>query len=1095
MKWTTEQLSAINSRGGKIIVNAGAGSGKTAVLTNRIINYIINNGSINELLIVTFTNLAAVEMKTRIKKTIHEEITKDPNNIHLQEQAELIDEALIMTMDSFYTKLIKENFSSLKIKPNFKIIEEVEHNIIKNNILNKLIEEVILLEKYKVLFDNFSNFKNGITINEIIINFNNYLNKFPFPEKFLNNLINQYNKETFEESIWSPILNTNLLENILEIENLYLDFLTEIKLDDNLTKHLTKFLENELANIKELKTFESLQQLKNKLTTFKFIDYPRIKGYSDHPVSLKIKSARTIIKKIIKDYNDLINIDELILKEHLNIIKPLVEFTKLYRKNLEQIKLEKNVLSFDDIPHLVIKLLIKDYNYETKNITLNEIAFQIKEYFKEILIDEFQDTNLVQDLIFKSISKGNNLFIVGDAKQSIYGFRNAEPKLLIEEKNKATINSFPKLINLNKNFRSRKEILDFTNLIFSKTMKKNFGNIKYNKDESLNTGRAKDNNLIIPEINIINNNKDKTEQEAIFITNKIKELVNQNIKLSDIAILLRSPGEFTNTLRRYLKMANIDVYTDRSPIYFDNYEIKLIIAFLKIINDPTDEISLITVLRSPLFEIDENLLLKLRKINKENLFKNLNKINDLKLTNFLNIYNDILKKSKIYKTNKLINYIYNKTNFLNIINCLENGIDRIDNLLNMVNHAKEIDETLPNFIKFIDDLLDEDYSLEGSNPTPRTDSVLITTIHQSKGLEFPIVILPQLDKKFNLTDLYQNILYDDNYFLSFKIRDFKNFTIKQNIIYELIKINKKNKQLAEELRIFYVALTRAKEKLILSGTVNNISNTILKISSLIGNNETIPTFYLKRSNSFLDFLLPVIIKHNLGKELRENANIDLSLYNDPCNFNLNIIEPNDIKAITKETKKIKKVINNEQYKAYKPVIQKESLTVSEINNPFKTKLKPKFIEDNKGLIIGTIYHNILEHLPFIKYNNLNLEQELKKLNINEEINLNINKEKILNFFNTSFYQNIILKSKILKEYPITFLYNESVVEGIIDLLCEYNNEFYIIDYKSDITSEKELIKRYKTQINLYEQALKQQGITNIHKYIYSFNLNKFIKIK
>ena len=334
---------------------------------------------------------------------------------------------------------------------------------------------------------------------------------------------------------------------------------------------------------------------------------------------------------------------------------------------------------------------------------------------------------------------------------------------------------------------------------------------------------------------------------------------------------------------------------------------------LKIIDNPYDEISLTAVMRSPLFAIEPGLLMEIRKYNeKNNLYNNLFKMrNNSLIDNFLNKLTSYHSQALSLNINKLLNYIYNDTKIMAIMSSLDNGEARIKNLLEMVNHANNYLENntnnLHDFIVYLDTLIDNNYSLEGVNPASEKDSVLITTIHKSKGLEFPIVILPRLDKRFNFDDLSKDILLDNDYYLGFKLRDHQTYGINSNLIFELIKKEKKTKQLSEELRVLYVALTRAKEKLIMTGIVKNINKKINYINSLIGNDNVISLVYLKQVTNLLDWILPVVIKHNSSKELQEITNIDTKLYNDTLNLKTYIQDLNDI-IIEEKTLKVKKLI-------------------------------------------------------------------------------------------------------------------------------------------------------------------------------------------
>ncbi|MDD2518359.1 MAG: helicase-exonuclease AddAB subunit AddA [Bacilli bacterium] len=1159
MKWTNEQSLAINERGGKIIVSAAAGSGKTAVLSARIIDYILKGGSIDKLLVVTFTTLAAGEMKERIKKNINNAIINDPTNTHLQEQLLLVELAQIMTMDAFYNKLIKENFARLNISPDFKVIDEIEYKVVKLKTAKEVVE--MALENninIKTLLDNFIDYKNGTTIEDLLISFDEYINKMPNSDSWLEELLSNYEVDDFNNSLWSNLIYSELKSDFEGFKTLYDDVLEEIKLDDTLYDKLNDFLLNErepLIKVIEAINNKDFSSLTHLIKTLNFERFPTIKGYSDNSTSVKIKAIRASLKKVIKDYEETILYFGESFKTDLEkiniIIKELIEITKIYRQSLKTFRETNNVYSFDDIPHLVLQLLVKDYNFKTGVITKSSYADTLSNNYDEILIDEFQDTNLVQNIIFSSLSKNdNNLFIVGDVKQSIYGFRSARPDLLIKEKKDAYSNKFPRLINLSKNFRSRQEVLDFSNYLFSKIMSDNYGDINYDESEVLNLGASylssNDNdvelhlltNLTIEDEEDLEEDISNYEKEAVVVAKRIKELFDSNYQVidsktnkyrnilkSDIAILLRSPGAFGNILRETLINYGIEVYTDRAPVYFDNYEVKLIISLLKIIDNPYDDISLVAVLRSPIFGFSEDELLEIRNIDKHNSFiDNLRKKDTDKISDFLNRLNDYQNNATTLKISKLLNYLYNDTKILAIMSALDNGRNRVKNLLEMINHAqKYIDNghsTLHEFITYVDTLIDNDYSLEGVNPASDKDSVLITTIHKSKGLEFPVVILPRLDKQFNFEDLKKDILMDNDYYLGFKLRNHDDFSVNSNLILEVIKKEKKLKQLSEELRVLYVALTRAKEKLIMTGVLKNIPKKIKEINSMIGNESSISLVYLKQSKSMLDWIIPIILKHQSGRELREMADVDTKLYNDEINLKLNVIDLNTIVPLEQASSSdIIKIVDinymadvlNYSY-PYQQTNYKQKMSVTELKETRNNPLKPKFIDSGIQFQVGNTYHKILEYLPFIEYNDNTLKEAINKLVTDKLITLEelklINIKKISNFFKDEIYLEKILGSNIYREHQITFTINineleeeetnlddEIVIEGIIDLFCEKNNFYYLVDYKSDIvTNEQELITRYKKQLDLYEHALAKKTKGNIKKYIYSFHFGKFIEI-
>lgn len=1157
VNWTEDQKRAIDTRGGKIIVSAAAGSGKTAVLSERVINYILNGGDINRLLIVTFTKLAASEMKERIKANIDISLNKDPSNEHLLRQSLLVENAKIMTMDAFYNMLIKENFAILKIKPDFKVIDEIEHNIIKDNIVKTVInndlahDDTILIK----LLDNFSDYKNGTTIEQLVISFNEFINKMPFPEQWLESFRSVYNTVDFNNSVWSNLLYDDLFLNIDSYSKLYNEAIDEIGQDDLLYEKLFPFLTNEVSSISLLSesiVLKNMININSIIKSFTFERFPTIKDTGDNPLCLRIKVLRDNLKKLIKNYQD--NIDYLdedkflsdLLKQK-ELIDGLILITNKYRHELKTVMTKDNILSFDDVPHLVLDLLIKNYDYTTKKYEKTDYATTLAQDYDEILIDEFQDTNMVQNLIFASLSNDNkNLFIVGDVKQSIYGFRSARPDLLTNEKNNANSDSFPMLITLGQNFRSRKEVLGFCNYLFSKIMTSEFGEVLYDDSEQLNLGAEYQESLITtPELYLLTNNSEveneddlsKVEKEAIFVAKKIKDLINSNyqvydnknrvfrdIKLSDIAILLRSVSNRGEIFRNALINEGIGVYTENSPVYFDNYEIKLVISFLQVINNPYDDVAIIALLRSPLFAFTPDELLDIRSVNNyDYIYNNMLKLNNSKIVSFLKKLDNYSSLSNQLLLYELINYLYNDTKFIAIISHMTNGKERVKNLLEMINHAKKFIDSdnysLYDFINYLEKLIENKSSLMGTNPVSEKDNVLITTIHKSKGLEFPIVFLPSLDKKFNFQDLTQDILMDNDYYLGFKTRDYDNYTINSNLVLELLKKVKLKKQLSEELRVLYVALTRAKEKLIMSANVNKLDKKCMDINSLLGNAEKIGIGYLMNSKSYLDWLLAVSLKSRCGKDLRDTANVETKLYNDEIRYEIKIIDNTSLSSDFNIKQDDNYSINFDEIKEIldydypnQEVKYKTYTSVSELKKNNLNYLKPKFIDDGKQMKVGIIYHKIMEHLNFINYDIDNINIAIKELISNnfitkEELEL-ISIHKITNFFMSDLYKNYIVNGDNHHEYSINFnlplnliesetdCEEEILVEGIIDLLCIYKNEYIIIDYKSDITNnDEDLINNYKKQLNLYALGIdKMFKNTTISKYIYSFNLAKFIKI-
>ena len=1077
MNWTNEQKKAIDLRGGRIVVSAAAGSGKTAVLSERVINYIKKGGSLDKLLIVTFTKAAATDMKEKIRKKL-----KDAN---LEEQLMLVDSAKIMTMDSFYNMILTENALNIPINPTFEMFNENEYKIFKKNTMTSILEKN-LETKY---CNNFFDAKKFSIGEEFAIEMAEFLKKMPSPFKWFDNLISEYQKTDFSKSVLSDYF-FNHLENIFkEYDNLYETYLTQIGQSEEAYNALNEFLTIEKKNLENITiaiSEKNIEKMKRILKA-EFKTYPS-GSFSKEEAVVAMKNLRTIykddIKKTLKYLEDFENYSD-VKKEQLEIVMELKKILENYFVTLQEKLQEKNLLGFDDIQNCVFQLLISDYNYEKNQITKTDYAKNLSNNFDEILIDEYQDTNLMQDVIFRSISNNDeNIFIVGDIKQSIYKFRGSDPGVMLEKMNNSFKENFPRIITLDQNFRSRKEILDFVNYIFENLMQKNYGSLDYDDSHKLKNGmdfpKLNNSKINLTLIDYEDNKDDDTvyEKEASYIANQIRQLLDSDliiskrkIKPSDIAILLRSTSGNAEIYLRALKKAGVPVYTESAPRYFEKYEIRLFISILKLVVKD-DLISLYSIARSPLTEYDEVDLYN----NRENPW---NWFWSTEIGRTVLEFRDVSEKMHLVE---LVNYIFEKTEMLTIMSSMDDGENRFKNLLEMINHANmQVSQNIDDFVLKIESMIEESFDFEGTNPAPNEDSVIITSIHKSKGLEYPIVFLPKLNQEFNMKDLNKDFLIDKDLYTSFYI---KKENMKTNLNFDIIKMKKRKEILEEEMRLFYVALTRAKEYLYMSSTVRKFENKLDKIS--VQNQESkLSYIYLNKCRSYLDFMIPSLLK---VKEVGET--FDLITKKILENFAFEFLDISEVQ-IDNDVKIESEIeyINLEEL----PLIKKEhrekrNISVSDLK-------ESKFISNKKATNIGNIYHYIMENIQFKKYDFKSLTEEINNLVEKEEVE-KIKIENILSFFTNSFFENTILNSKIKKEKTIYYFDKEKnyIINGVIDLLCIIDDKAYIIDYKSDLKTEKELLESYKKQLDLYEDSLKEKGYLEVYKYIYSFHLKTFIRV-
>ena len=665
VKWTDEQLQAINEDRNNVLVAAAAGSGKTAVLVERIINKIINkNIDIDKILVVTFTNAAASEMRERILEAIYEKLEKNPEDVNLQKQINLLPKASICTIDSFCLDVVKNNFYEIGISPNFRIGDNTELELLKQETIEELFEEKYEVndEKFLKLLETYSTYLSDDSLKNLILGIYNFIQSSPFPNDWLEEKVEEFNignniKLDFSNTVWGKIILENIKENVLDCKLKLEDILKSIKRFEELSKYIN-VIQIDINNMNKVLNSNNWEELYNSIYSVSFEKWP-----VDRKVTLEEKNIakdnRDKIKKqfskaveIVNCNSEEANLDIIYMYDILNSIKELVfEFKEKLIKN----KQEKNIADFSDVEHYALNILLKKNELGVYEPT--EVAKKYRKKFNEIAIDEYQDSNLVQEYILSSISNGKNMFMVGDVKQSIYKFRQACPELFLSKyenyekaKDNQEVSNLKGIkIQLFKNFRSRANILDTTNLIFENIMSKKLGDIDYNEEEYLNLGanfEETEKELIATntEIDIIENSKEiddteeddaicselneepieNTEIEAKYVARKIKELVDSQkviydkkagyrpITFKDIVILLRATTERANVFEKEISKFNMPVFSDTSSEYLDSIEIQTIMSLLKIIDNPIQDIPLVTVLRSFVGGFTDNELIQIR---------------------------------------------------------------------------------------------------------------------------------------------------------------------------------------------------------------------------------------------------------------------------------------------------------------------------------------------------------------------------------------------------------------------------------------------------------------------------------------------------
>ena len=1188
-KWTNEQLSAITQKGNNILVAAAAGSGKTTVLVERIIRKIINdNVDIDKILVVTFTNAAASEMRERILTALYKQIDEDPLNQRLRKQIVLLNKASICTIDAFCLDIIRNNFFEIGASSNFRIADNTELELLKQEAIEETFEELYLEndDEFNKLIELYAGYKDDENLKNIILKIHNYIQSAPFPEDWLEEQIEKFNMsniEDFSQTEWGKIILKNFRDEvlnsiqILESSKHQLDMITELSkfslvVADDINQ--LKFLEQNWDN------WERAYEIANNL---KFKTWPTDKKVVSN-LKEDTKKARDNVKKRISkavSQTFIYNTEEAV--EDINamypILKKIKDVTLKFMEKFSEKKSNKNIMDFSDIEHYALKILLK--KDENGIYQKTEVAKKYEEKFNEIAIDEYQDSNLVQEYILTSISNGKNIFMVGDVKQSIYRFRQAKPELFLDKYQKYGLepNEYGQKIKLFKNFRSRENILDTTNLIFSDIMSADFGEIEYDESEYLNLGATYEEpteNVEFAgktELDIIDLKKEenedgeeieedssselleKTEIEAKFVANRIQKLIKskyqvydrktgyRDITYKDIVILLRATSNTANVFEKELLNLNIPVFSDQAENYLESIEIRTITSLLKIIDNPYRDIPLVTVMRSIIGDFTDNELIEIRLTQNEGYFydslkeaKASPKIDGKlkeKVINFLDKLNKWREEERYLPLNEFIQKIYEETDYYNYVRLMPNGQVRKANLKMLLDRAKDYEKIsfkgLFNFIRYLEKVKSSNSDLSSAKVIGENENVVrIMSIHKSKGLEFPVAIISRTDKKFNQKDLNESILLHQDIGFGMQYINYDRKIEYTTATKEAIKIKTKEESIAEEMRILYVALTRAKEKLIITGVENDFTKSIEQKKELLEiyekENYKINHLVLKKYLSYLEWIELVYLNH---QDIENQITLNKIAKKDvlKAEENQEEQEKRNIELPEKiDYEKINEILNWQyKYKEMTNIQSKMSVTkIKELKNNETQKqqhieIKPKFMLDKTKVSSaerGTITHLILQKLDFTKeYSKEELAQFVNNLctkNIITQIQKDsINIEKIYQIINTQFIKNLKNAKEIKKETPFyTYINTKEIyntqnsenilVQGIIDLYyINQQNEVILVDYKTDYVegSGEELIDKYKVQLEIYKKALEESLKEKVkHIYIYSIYLNKEIEI-
>lgn len=1125
-------------------------------------------------------------MREKILEAIYKKIEENTEDENLQKQIILLNKASISTIHSFCLDVIKNNFYEIDVSANTRIADDSEILLLQQEVIDDLFEEKYEEEdsNFIKLIKTYTKYNQDEVLKDLILRVYSYIQASPFPEEWLEEQIEKLNIEdgtNFSDTVWGKIITENanqiLEDSILKLQNIRtkmtrfpeLDKFTA-KIEDDIDKYT--YIQNNLSDwdtaVEAINTLKNATWIKDQKITNDLKD--------------EAKDVRESTKDEFKKVKKLMNCssEEAVqdIKYMYPILKMLKDLILEFSQKFYQRKREKNIMDFSDMEHLALKILVK--KDENGNIVKSEIAKKYENKFEEIAIDEYQDSNLVQEYILTSVSRGNNIFMVGDVKQSIYKFRQARPKLFLDKYDNYKldpVNGEDRKIQLFKNFRSRSNILDFTNLVFEDIMSRELGNIEYNQDEYLNLGanfeeiQNQDYKTELEILDLSEENDDiwKTDEEetekeqekvedvvleARFVARKIKELIDskyqiidkktgrRDIQYKDIAILLRTSSGVANVYEKEISELEIPVYSDSSSQYLQSVEIETIMSLLRIINNPMQDIPLVTVMRSPIGNFTDNELIEIRMADRNSSFYEALLKSDLeKAHRFLSLLKELREDEEYMTLDEWIWNIYTKTGYMNYVNLMPNGALRVSNLRMLFERAKQYEEAsfkgLYNFINFIDKIKFNQEDLKAAKIIGENENVVrIMTIHKSKGLEFPVVILAGVGKQFNFRDLNGKILLDQDLGMGPQYIDSDRYIEFKTLAKKALAIKAKNEAISEEMRILYVALTRAKEKLIIVGRQKDVNKKmsekqkLLEIYSTIDDNKINP-YLLQKYKTYLDWLELIYLKEGVANtknlftvNINKREKTSVKIENEVEDISKKIIEESNKNNDEQEKEKIKEILNW-QYKHQSiegiPTKTSVSKLKEEREQEVQITQEPKFINEEvktklTGAQKGTLIHLCLQKMKETEEYNLEkiteLIEELKDKEIITEIEAqNIDKEKLLEYTNSQLWTELKQAKEIHKEHPfyinikasriynqINKEYDEDIlVQGVIDLFfIDKDDKLILVDYKTDyVQNENELVERYKGQLELYKEALEQSLNKKVDKMcIYSVHLNKLIEI-
>ena len=1170
-RWTPEQQRAIEERDCNLLVAAAAGAGKTAVLVERIIGKITDESNpidIDKLLVVTFTNAAAAEMRERIGDAIAARLEKQPDSRLLQKQLLLLNKASITTIHSFCLEVIRNNFHSIDLDPGFRIADETEAELLKQEALEELFEDMygaeVIDAEFIRLLESYGSNRDDMQLQQMVLSIYEFVQSSPWPEKWLRQSSADFDLREDWEFVNTPQGRVIREYAAIELQGLAeaMASAAKIILKSQGLDAYNRLFENELQCINTLWNLckgadTCWDTIFNEFSRLEFERLPKCAKDADKEAQERVKKIRDSVKaRLRKLREDYFYAESSVLLQELQslsgIISCLCSMVLDFEKRYKAKKQEKGIVDFNDLEHYCLAILAV---VEGDRITSTQSSLNYRDKFEEIFIDEYQDSNLVQEVILNIISRKDigkpNIFMVGDVKQSIYRFRQAKPELFMDKYNSYSEDRSGdcRKILLYKNFRSRDAVINAVNYVFTQVMSESVGEISYNDKEALVYGASYQEDdsgqLDKVELHLVDmgdtlgdsdaaesleeSGDDGTEApeeeeipeaaryEARLIIKQIRKMLglggkheplkifdkdkgqHRTLEYKDMVILLRSTKNWCPIITEELLLNGIPVYADTGTGFFRTVEIETVMSLLMIIDNPDQDIPMLAVLRSPIIGLSPEELIDIRIGAAELNYYEALKAAVIKggalgskIEAFLERLERWRNKACYTACDEMIWMLITETGYYSYVGAMAGGVQRQANLRMLFEKARQYEETsykgLFNFINFVNRLKGSKGDLGSAKVLGENDNVVrVMSIHKSKGLEFPVVFLAGNGKGFNMMDMNKSILLHQDLGFGPDYADSIMRLSYPTIYKQALRCKTKLESLSEEMRILYVALTRAKEKLILIGTVRDMKSSAAKWCSVLETREDkLPAYEMLRAKSYLDWICPALSRHVDGAALRElykgvvesgctlvegSSKWLIKVWNKasiPMGDRVDITATQLIDSLKELKEDVEQDSSIEQIRSrlqwQYPYRAAEKLpvkvTVTELKRKYNTAFeeefagfdrpldrekkyvsdyvpqlvkRPKFLEERRELSAaekGTALHFVMQHLDLSKISSmkdiaLQVKEMLEKELLTPQEAASVNAGKIMEFLQTSLGRRLLRADKVYREIPFNIQFSSA----------------------------------------------------------------------